>query len=570
MNGPGLSRDQRRDFFREELLRSVPRLLSALDRCPVSASGGSLDREYWGWATKDFANLDLQRAARVLAYLHVHPFTGNFLCQQEANLAYIRQAVSFWLRGQDAGGGFNHLYPNESSWMAAAFTLVDMVDAYRLVGESLEPEFRQAWLAGMERAGWCLVGRDETHGFISNHRAGAAAGLLGLAQLSGQEAFRRRAWALMEEIYARQSPEGWFLEYEGADPGYQSLDTHYQAIFLEESGQDRRCLEATARSLEFLAYFLHPDGSLGGEYGSRACPHYFPGGLEVMARRLPLAESLASLAAWGLAQGHSCGLADSDPRNETPMATSYVLALQALEREPLWQGPAPLLPCQRACERLFPQAGLYARCHAGRYYVFGAAKGGVLKVYSQSPPGLLHASCGYAGRLKNGAAVTSLLWTSRPRVGAPGLEDGQEHEPAPSRQISVEAPFFHYRPDRLMRPWMLVLFRLFYLTLGRWRGLSDWVRRNLIIGRFLTGRRPAPLRLRRKLSLAEDGAWSLEDEIALEPGAELAELREHGFFSAVYMASARYFRRQDLAQTWSGPDLAGQFRQGRLNRASKG
>jgi len=53
------------------------------------------------------------------------------------------------------------------------------------------------------------------------------------------------------------------------------------------------------------------------------------------------------------------------------------------------------------------------------------------------------------------------------------------------------------------------------------------------------------------------------DDVIAGPGAGLTSLREHGFFSTVYMASARYFRRQDLRQAWSSPELAEGLREGR-------
>ena len=38
----------RKEFYEHELLAEMPRLLSSLDRCPLSVSRGSFDREYLG------------------------------------------------------------------------------------------------------------------------------------------------------------------------------------------------------------------------------------------------------------------------------------------------------------------------------------------------------------------------------------------------------------------------------------------------------------------------------------------------------------------------------------------
>lgn len=556
------NRTERKRFFESELFRAAPRLLSRMDRCPVSASSGCLDREYWAWASKDFANLDMQRGLRVLAYLWVTDFPGNGYLRQRALLDWICLGVSFWVRRQYRDGSFDHLYAYERSWMAAAFTLTDMVATYRMVQGEIRADLGERWLAAMERAGECLIRRGEEHGFISNHRAGAAAGLMGLFNLTGRRDFQERAWDLLGEVFSRQSSEGWFLEYEGADPGYQTLSIHYLALAYLESERDPRILDSVHRALAFLAYFLHPDGSIGGEYGSRNCPHFFPGGMEIFAQDLPLAEAMARRGVWGLAAGSSCGMADADGRNEVPLATSYVLAHQALCDPGAYR--ATLLPSDRLFERVWKEAGIYVRSEPNHYLVFGASKGGVLKLFDKDPPGrLIFSSCGYAGRLKGHRDITTLLWTSSPEIDPEGLEAGKEHPLNSSRQIRIQAHFYLFRNDRLMSPWRFLLFRVFNLTAGRLRPIHDFVRKRVIIGRFLKARKRAGVTLRRTL------IWDLEsprieDQIVTAPGVgvQLVELREHGFFSTVYMASARYFRTQDFQNAWSGEELASATRDG--------
>ena len=51
-----------KEVYLKEILVAVPRILSHLDRDPFSPTYGCFDREYWAWATKEFPNIDLQRA----------------------------------------------------------------------------------------------------------------------------------------------------------------------------------------------------------------------------------------------------------------------------------------------------------------------------------------------------------------------------------------------------------------------------------------------------------------------------------------------------------------------------
>ena len=45
--------------------------------------------------------------------------------------------------------------------------------------------------------------------------------------LVGDPKALKKAEHLLDRILNNQSQEGWFMEYEGADPGYQTLCLHY-------------------------------------------------------------------------------------------------------------------------------------------------------------------------------------------------------------------------------------------------------------------------------------------------------------------------------------------------------
>ena len=58
-------------------------------------------------------------------------------------------------------------------------------------------------------------------------------------------------------------------------------------------GRDPELHQSLARSLEFLQHFIHPDGTLGGEYSSRNTTFYYPAGLEMLAGTIPAARAIA-------------------------------------------------------------------------------------------------------------------------------------------------------------------------------------------------------------------------------------------------------------------------------------
>src|SRR5262249_35195614 len=134
---------------------------------------------------------------------------------------------------------------------------------------------QSAAVAVLARAGDWLYWNDERHGVLSNHLAASAAALYVIYRLTGEARFERRCWYFVQRIYDHQSREGWYEEYGGADPGYQTHGTFYLA-WLWHYTHDAMLQASLERAVAFLKYFVHPNGTLGGEYGSRNTEFYFP------------------------------------------------------------------------------------------------------------------------------------------------------------------------------------------------------------------------------------------------------------------------------------------------------
>ena len=67
----------------------------------------------------------------------------------------------------------------------------------------------------------------------------------------------------------------------------------------EESQPRQASIDPLVKAVEFAWYFMHPDGSYGGEYGSRNTYHFYPHGFELMA---PHTEKAGQIADRFLAQ----------------------------------------------------------------------------------------------------------------------------------------------------------------------------------------------------------------------------------------------------------------------------
>jgi len=512
----------------------VRRVLSDQDRDPYSVTSGCFDRRHWAWKLADLPNAVLQCNVHPLALLLTEPggqFSGNPALQWSvaAGLRYAR-------RIQRRDGSFDQAFPRERSVGATAFLLHALLEAFRCIGSGMDAGVRREVEEGLRRAAEFLCRHEETHGHIANHLAGAALALLVSAEHFGEARYRRRSDALLEKILAHQSPEGWFLEYEGADPGYQTLCLHYLAQIYERT-RDGRLGESLGGAVEFLAHFIHPDGSFAGEYGSRRTAVFYPGGLALLGREFPLAAAITRAMRRAIEAGHTVTLSDVDAENTPPLLSNYVLALRA---DPgAGDRSLPPLPCERpAVRRDFPQAGLYVHGTERYYAVVGASAGGVLKVFAKREPRILWDDGGYFGQLASGAFVTSQA-TLRGRPCAVG-----------EREVEMTGAF--YAPIRLVpSPARFLLLRTLCLTVMRSRRITEMLKRRLV-GLLVTRRRRYQMTLRRRVRF-EATAVVLEDELSKSPSLRVAWLECGRGFVAMHMASAQYLEGRQLDRN---PDAA--------------
>ena len=546
------------------IVAAVPRILSQLDRDPFSSTYGSFDREYWAWATKDFSNTDLQRAVYALAVAYTTPFAGNRWRGLPRLLHWITAGFDFLCRIQHRNGSFDHHYPNEFSFVGVAFPVFEAAEAFRLLDQAGEvPEGKRAeWTEMMVRGANFLCARDELHGFISNHRAGAACALRAVHRITGTERYMDRATELIESVRGQASSgEGWINEYGGADPGYQTLATHFLANYLQFEPPDSPLFEKlVAPSVRFLQYFVHPDGSIGGEYGSRNCPLYFPAGFELLADRLPEAESIAAAGATAIADGHTPALADTDIRNFVPLLSSYALALRAtMARE---SNPSVDLPFRRRFERHWPDAGLYVRSDVAHYTIVGTSKGGVVKSWAKATGELAASHAGYMLQDVRGRRFSTQFLIGAPTSGANDCV-GEETPLQSGRVLRFRQRFYSVVHERTASQFRFLAFRLFTFTVGRNVTLADWVKRNIITGVFIHRRRPTRAAVQRAISFAASG-FEITDEFSGLLPARVASLRAGDIFATIYMASAKYYRTQEgLEDVLSGEELRDAVADGR-------
>jgi len=499
-------------------------LLSAQDRDPFSASYGCFDRRFWGWKLVDFPEATFQRNVYPLAWCLKNSRPGPEL---EAVLVdSIAAGLRYAAQIQHGDGSFDQAFPHEHSWGATAFLLQPLLEAFRILADLRPDAAQQDSRGALSAAADFLCKHEETHGHIANHLAGGALALYSAGDFFSEPRFRARADGLLDKILSAQSSEGWFIEYEGADPGYQTLCVYYLAqIYRQRPSRELRM--ALERSVGFLAHFIHPDGTYGGEYGSRRTAVYYPGGLALLADEFPLAASMTQFMLKSIAEQRTVTVQDVDMGNLAPLLSNYVLALEAGCRQDI---ELPRLPWEEDTVKAdFPEAGLFVR-GSGRYYALvGASNGGVLKVFDRQRRTNLWNDAGYIGQDTKGRWLTTQMTV----LGRPVTTE--------ANSISLEVPFYGMRRE-LPDPWRFVLLRLLNLTVMRSITLGNWIKA-ILANLLIVGKRPLPVSLKRTVTFLPE-AVTVDDEVTGNASLRLKWLSYGRPFVAIHMASAKYFENE--------------------------
>ncbi len=501
-------------------------LLSEINRDPASASYGCFDRRYWAWKLTDFPEATFQRNLANLAWL-----MGNGGEGMEAQMVaeVIVSGLLYTARIQHHDGSFDQAFPYERSFGATGFLLPDLVKAYLAVRDHCSEADKSIIEKLLRNAADFLCRSAEEHGLISNHLAGAALGLYRASDLFQDSGYGKHARQLLQYVLSNQSSEGWLPEYGGADPGYQTLCMHYlsQIYRLSPTEELKQALE---RSLDFLQYFAHPDGSFGGEYGSRRTEVYYPGGIALLSDEFPLAASLHRFMRANIENLNTVTLVDIDVGNMAPLLSSTILALDSAPKN---ANPETLPWEKDNLTRSFSEAGIAVKGNSRYYAVIGASNGGVLKVFDKDAETLVTDDCGALAELGDGRWIS----TQSTRLDNSFTVEGNVYK--------VTSDFFAVNRQQTT-PFNYLVLRILNLTLMRVRFLNEALKK-LMVAFLVRNDRRFPLRRERTMKFSESRI-QVTDQYASSGQLHLNCLEDAGRFNAIHMASSRYFSGWSVSQ----------------------
>ncbi|MGC3967112.1 MAG: lysylphosphatidylglycerol synthase domain-containing protein [Pirellulales bacterium] len=348
-------------------------------------------------------------------------------------------------------------------------------------------------------------------------------------------ALRNAALERIERVLQWQSPEGWWPEYDGADPGYQTATIDCLAKLRREvdvPGLDN----ALRRAVEFCRPFQHLNGGYGGEYGSRGTRHFYAHGFELLAGEFPAAAELAEHFLHSLADDTAAGWDDD---------RMYVHRLgNLLEAYLDWSPIVAATNSDRLSpppEQVFSQAGLFTQRTSERQLIVSTARcGSFFYAHDDRHGSASYNDAGLVVELADGRTAVSQTHDRSRSATFVRDADGSIAE------IMVSGDLLFARFERAT-PFKQASLHFLAGALGSFgRGLL----RRLLQRRVITARRSAPVRLTRTLRRRQAGDWEVVDVVELTDAR--TQVRGMAFASdlqAAYTAATNVFH-DGLRQPW--------------------
>lgn len=514
------------DVYLNQAKLVIPFLISNIDREPHSLTFGSFDRIFWSWKFTDFKASRLQEGIFTLCWLFKNNFEGNDYYNNERMLEWICGSLEHWMFLQHRDGSFDEAYPFERSFAATAFSTFYVSEGITLIENQLPKKILNSTMATIRKACTWLQRNTETHGILSNHIAAGAAALTSANSFFEDREIEYRIDELLNTIFEHQSTEGWYEEYGGPDIGYQTHCLFYLAR-IWQLRPSKMLLNSLRSACRFSSYFVHLNGTFGGEYMYRNTTFYFPAAFEMLGDKCEYAAAIAEFLKRSVERQKSVGLQMMDIQNYQPMLNNYLFASDN-KKKFIVSKPLPFVK-QNSC--YFKHAGIFIKNTASYQAILGLSKGGILKIYDKNTGELSYSDCGYIKthkRHKSSSQSTSLstTWIKEEEI------------------FSIKAPFIYLNQTTLY-PWRFITFRLFSLTFGRHPFVSKHLKR-LLVSILVTRKKRVNITLQRRVDFHENKIVINDLIEGWAAGQKGEELYWSPKFSTFHMGSSRYFQPDEL------------------------
>lgn len=462
-----------RKLYLKEGLKYIPKIITYCCTNKLNSLYGCMDREFWHYKTIDFPCGMKQEFVLALAIVYRYNLDERFY-NKDFIKELIEAAIAFAQRFSHRDGSCDDYYPYERAVGATVFSFYVFTESCLLI-EGMYNKF-ETFLK--RRAEWLFNSKES--GILSNHHAVMSTALYNMFLLSSDSTYKDMAYKKLNEVLSYQDKEGWFKEYTGPDTGYLTFTVDFLAKFFSKS-KDRAILDNLIKAIDFLQYFVHPDGSFGGEYNSRNTYIFLPHGFEIIGKVYPPALRIANSHLKGLSLGKN--LFVSDNRIFGHFSYNYLQAYLDFGEN------RQINTEYKDYARYFPNAGIFAQKTNNKLSIVNFKKGGVVKVFDNKK--CLFSNTGFLLKLSNNKNITSALFN----------KDISIHKKEDTFRVKT---YFYYVKDSAPSLIKFIIFRIFLYTLGRFYWMSRLTRK-ILQKILITHYKKAPFGMAMEIKILDEG-----------------------------------------------------------------
>jgi hypothetical protein len=524
--------ESHKDLYLKLALPYVPRILHLLDQNPYSPNYGCFDRAFWHYRTMDFPCGMSQEMVLLLALVYKNEYKANPFYQVSRIKELAEASIRFMLHSSHRDGTCDDYFPYERAMGALVFSLYSATESY------LELKMEDQELADFFIKRVRHLQLENETGRLGNHQALAALAAYNVYLITDDVGSKRTSEERLALTLSWQNKsEGWIQEYEGADPGYHSCSIDFLAKLrkkkiLKEGKDSDELKKSLLKAVEFAWYFMHPDGSYGGEYGSRNTFHFYPHGFELMAPESEKAGQIADAFLNGITQGKR--YRNDDDRMTTHYAYDF---LQAWE-DRITERPPSIKDCRlnpetiwlKDCGLIISRNGEENKEKGGRYTIANLHKGGVIKVFDEQGP--IASDTGLIGELADGTVVVSHLVQNENRI------DGSIADML-NAKWRVQG-FLCKRRKNLMSVFKNLLLRFWCLSIGRFNANLT---RSIVQKIAITGKPKTQFIFERIIELLPDKVRVTD---YLDPSIPFNRLSVGSDATSIYVANSLTYQESRL------------------------
>ena len=351
-------------IYTEKINAVLPRILSFYNKNYIDQNLGNGDRFRWAWGLIDYTNSTYVCSMFGLSCLIKYNFfkknedeifetIDNMFC----NLKYIIKK----------NYGFNESFPNEHSFCVTALVAEAALGTLENLNNYLTKVKIQKYKEICTSIILKLNKLSENHAFISNHLATAALAYCRYWKLTKNNYYKLKYEKLLNKILDNQSKEGWYKEYDGFDPGYESLSINYLSQIYKIT-KNKKLYKSLKKSCNFIKLFFLSNNNFGGIYGSRCTEFLFPGGFEIVNKfkfNFPIQNVRE-----GIMHNYHANILSMDDMNIVPMFNSYCLSLVNISNNNIKKKKTKKL------KKYFADAGIFIVKNKNYELIVNCKKGG--------------------------------------------------------------------------------------------------------------------------------------------------------------------------------------------------